>query len=111
MEFWQAELIESLEQASDIERQRTAWIGSNAPDVPDPVELICQIFDDTAVGDLLEKGAVFSEATDAALRRLRSLAAELDLNLAPDALLSSAGWLEFAREARRTLVLLKEDLA
>lgn len=109
MEAWQAAFIESLEQASDIERQRRAWT-AHSHDVPDPTELMCQIFDDSAVGDFLEEGPVFSEAADASLRRLSSLADRVDLHLPPDALLASEVWIEFAREAGRALTLVRTAL-
>jgi hypothetical protein len=108
---WHAGFIQSLEEASDVDRQRRAWVDRRDPDFPVPAELVCQIFDDSGVDELLVEGVVFSEATDAMLRRLSSLAAELDLSAPPDALLSSEGWVGFAREAARVLALVREDLA
>lgn len=107
---WHAGLIESLEAASDLERQRSAWLGRGGPHVPDPVELVCQIFDDSAIDDVLAEGVVFSSSTDAMLRRLSALAAELDLTLPPEALLASEGWVGFTREAARALAAVRADL-
>ena len=78
---------------------------------PDPDELVCQIFDDSGIDVLLAEGQVFSETTDAALRRLSVLAEALDLHQTPTRLLSSEGWLEFAREAARVLALVRTALA
>ena len=108
---WIAGFIQSLEEASNIDRQRSAWVGRRDPNFPAPAELVCQLFDDSGVDDLLAEGVVFSEATDALLRRLSSLAADLDLNGPPEVLLSSEGWGGFAREAARVLALVREELA
>jgi len=111
VQVWHAGFIQSLEEASDIDGQRTAWVDRTNTRFPAPDELICQIFDDSGIDDLLAEGVVFSETTDAALRRLSTLAAGLDLDEEPGRLMSSEGWLEFAREAARVVALVREDLA
>lgn len=111
MEPWHAGFLESLEAAADLHGQRTAWVDRTNTQFPDPVELMCQLFDDSGVFDLLADGGVFCEATDAALRRLSVLADGLDVEADPGLLLSSAGWLEFAGAAARALELVSADLA
>lgn len=111
MKPWQAAFIESLEAASDIDRQRVAWVDRTGPFFPDPVELICQIFDDSAIEDLMAKGVVFSETTDAAIRRLDALVEGLILDQKPKQLLASEDWIEFAREAGRVCALVRGHLA
>ena len=108
---WHAGFVRSLEEVSDIEAQMAAWMDRANANFPDPAELICQIFDDSGVGDLLADGRVFSEATDAALRRLSVLAERLDLDQSPERLLSSEGWLEFVRETAGVLALVRVELA
>jgi hypothetical protein len=110
-QVWHAGFIQSLEEASDIGGQMAAWVDRTNTHFPAPAELICQIFDDSGIDDLLGEGVVFSETTDAALRRLSTLAAGLDLDEEPGRLVSSEGWLDFAREAARVLALVREDLA
>lgn len=110
-QVWRADFIQSLEEASDIGGQRAGWVDRTRTHFPTPAELVCQIFDDSGVDDLLADGIVFSETTDAALRRLSTLAAGLDLDDEPARLVSSEGWIEFAREAARVLALVREDLA
>ena len=110
-QVWHAGFLQSLEEASDIDGQRSAWVDRTNTRFPAPAELICQIFDDTGIDDLLAESVIFSEATDAALRRLSTLAAGLDLDEEPGRLVSSERWLEFAREAARVLALVREDLA
>jgi hypothetical protein len=110
-QVWHYGFVQSLEEASDIDAQRAAWANRTNNHFPEPAELICQIFDDTGIDDLLADGVVFSETTDAALRRLSALAARLDLDEAPERLMSSEGWLEFAHETARVLDLVRQDLA
>lgn len=108
---WHSGFVKSLEEASDIGAQRAAWVDRTSIHFPEPTELICQIFDDSGVDDLLAEGVVFSDTTDAALRRLSELAARLDLDQAPERLISSEGWIQFALETARVLALVREDLA
>ncbi|MEZ4376172.1 MAG: hypothetical protein R3B07_35530 [Polyangiaceae bacterium] len=107
---WHTGFIQSLEEASDIEAQKAAWVDRRSTHFPEPAELICQMFDDSGIDDLLAEGAVFSETTDAALRRLSKLAARLTLDESPERLALSDEWGEFARETARVLALVKEEL-
>jgi hypothetical protein len=86
------ELLRSLQDLADVERQRRDWLGDAAPTLPPPVELICAIFDDTALDDYLDAGPVFSAPTDALLRQLSALADAVDTDLPPEALLASEAW-------------------
>lgn len=108
---WHVDFIQSLQDASDIEGQRSAWIERTNMEFPAPGELICQIFDDSGIDDLLDESVVFSTATDAALRRLSKLAAGIRLDQEPERIVSSDGWVEFVRESARALALVREDLA
>ncbi len=110
IQAWHAGFLLSLEEASDIDAQRAAWVDRTSTHFPEPTELICQMFDDSGIDDLLAEGVVFSETTDAALRWLSALAARLDMDQSPERLMSSNGWLEFARETARVLALVREDL-
>ncbi len=110
-EPWHAGFVESLEQAADLDGQRTAWGERTNIQFPTLVELMCQLFDDSAITDLLAEGGVFSEATDDALRRLIVISEGLDLEDDPERLLSSAGWLAFVGAAARALELVRADLA
>lgn len=111
LEDWHSDFVESLEGASDIDLQRRAWVDLEDPNFPDPGELICQIFDDSGVDALLDRGVLFSETTDAMLRRLSSLATGIDTTGSPHALLASEEWRTFVRQAAQTLALVRRDLA
>lgn len=106
---WHDWLVESLEMACDHAAQRAGWVDATRF-FPPPVEVICGIFDDSAIMDLLARGPVFSELTDASLRSLDTLAEAVDVDLHPKVLLASAAWLAFTREAERALALLRDDL-
>ena len=108
---WHTGFVQSLEEASDIDAQKAAWVDRTSTHFPEPAELICQIFDDSGIDDLLAEGALFSETTDAALKQLSKLAARLDLDESPERLVLSDGWVEFARETAKVLALVKEELA
>ncbi len=110
MQEWQAFLIESLEYASDMNWQRLAWLEQTIPPYPIPIELICNIFLDTSLDDMLSEGVVFSEKVDSALMHLSILADGLNLQVEPESLLSSDEWVQFAREAERVLILVREHL-
>lgn len=107
MEAWHARFVQSLEEASDIDAQRAAWVDRVNIHFPAPAELICQLFDDSGIDDLLAEGVVFSETIDAALRRLSALAARLDLGAEPEQLVSSGVWLEFVHETARALAMVR----
>jgi hypothetical protein len=113
MKPWQVQLVESLEAAADIDWQRRTWIDRVPPDDPAPGELLCQIFDDSAIDELMAGGVVFSEATDAVLRELSELADDLDereLNEEPALLLSNKRWVSFTRKAAEALAMVRKDL-
>jgi hypothetical protein len=111
MQAWQAALIDSLEDLSDTERQKSAWLDLTGAFFPAPVELICQVFDDSAIDISLAKGRVFSDETDAILRWLMARVADFDVAVDPRVLLSSAAWTEIAHEAARAALLIRRDLA
>lgn len=112
LEPWHRPFVQCLEEAADLDRQRAAWVERTNAHFPPPTELVSQVFDDTGVDDLLNKGGiVFSESTDAALRALSALVAGIKLDEDPERLLASDTWLGFVQEAARVLSLVRKDLA
>lgn len=53
-EAWLDGFTESLSDAADLDKQKEAWVEVKRVELPSPVELLCQIFDDSGVGDLLD---------------------------------------------------------
>jgi hypothetical protein len=107
---WHAGFLQSLAEMADIVMQRQAWIEKAQSRFPSPTELVCQVFDDSGVDDLLAKGLVFSEATDNVLRRLSGLVARVNLDVRPQELLSSKHWFEVTEEAALALDMVGADL-
>jgi hypothetical protein len=105
------DLLRSLQDLADVERQRRDWLGDPDPTLPPPVELICGIFDDTALDDYLEAGPVFSAPTDALLRQLSALADAVDTDLSPEELLASEAWAALTTLAACTAAAVGTELA
>jgi hypothetical protein len=76
-----------------------------------PTELVCQLFDDSGLDELLEGGIVFSTRADDTLRRMNVLASNLNLEQRPDDLLRDGRWLEFTRLAESALAAVETALA
>ena len=77
---WQALVLESLDELTDVEFQTEVWLRGSRPGVvSSPIEAVCGLFDDSGLGDLLEKGSVFAEPADSTLRRLDALIHTFDL--------------------------------
>jgi hypothetical protein len=72
---WQQNAVDCLREISDTELQKRAWLEKEAMEFPCPVELVCQLFDDTGLDDALEAGEVFfSPECDSLLRERRCVA-------------------------------------
>ena len=108
LEPWHESLIESLSWASDIDLQRREWTDNFALTVGTPTELVCQIFDDSGVGDLLELGFAFSDDIDGVLRRMSSLVPEIDLEQSPESLLMDLKWKNFCELSSVALAGIKK---
>ena len=71
---------------------------------PDPVELICQLFDDTGVLEELDAGQVFSLKCDAYLRKLHRMTSVVDVEQHPRCLFEDPIWKEIVATAKTALV-------
>ena len=72
-ETWVSPFLESLREMSDAFAQRRAWLDGDPSNFPTPVELVCQVFDDSGLDDALADGPVFSSEADDLLRQLSSV--------------------------------------
>ena len=104
-EAWQETVIQSLEELSDRSRQRTFWVDRARGDFPSPAEVLCELFDDTGLSEMLALGTVFSEEADASLRSLSEKADSITLDKAPDDLLEDSEWFELTQLASRARIL------
>ena len=101
--FARRQVLSSLRDLADEKLQEDRWIHGVARGPMSPTEAICQLFDDTASTDYLEKERqpVLSVRVAAMLRGLRALLERVDVDLPPRILLNHPSWRavqHFARE-------------
>ena len=100
---WQQQVVECLRELSDIDLQKRAWLEGMYELCPDPVELLCQIFDDTGVLAELDARQAFSPKCDALLRKLHRMTNEVDVERPPECLLEDPKWKEVTSMAKIAL--------
>ena len=101
-EPWHDSLLESLEVLADIPLQVRIWVeGDTTVFVESPTELVCQVFDDSAILELMTSGIVFSDGVDSVLREMDSLAARINLRQSPRVLLDDPDWRKLSGLARQ----------
>ena len=103
------EVMECLGQLADPNFQERVWVRGEGPEVSSYVEVVCQLFDDTGLGDLLEGGsasAVMGLEVTAELLRLQQLIDAIPSGVDAQSLLRLPTWkkiVEVAGSARRLL--------
>lgn len=79
-------LKESLRDLADIEFQRRAWLSADGPEVSSFDELVCQVFDDTGLSDVIDEpgleGLVGKDVA-ASLRALDLAVSKIDATVPP----------------------------
>ena len=101
-----------LKELSDIEFQKRIWLRGEGPEVSSYVEVVCQLFDDTGIGDELsemEHGIVLSEDLDPVFRELRELFDSIDYRVGVANILNHPKWPKVAELASRALKLLESS--
>jgi hypothetical protein len=71
-------LIDGLRDLADRSFQERVWVRDAGPEVSSFTELVCQIFDDTGLEDLLESGGAGHELGAEAARELGTLSELID---------------------------------
>jgi hypothetical protein len=94
---------DSLRELSDADLQRQAWARGVEGILSDPEELVCQLFDDSGLGDLLEKGVACSPHVDGLFRELDGMLATVDLAQGGRDLTESEAWGAIRAMAMRIL--------
>ncbi len=83
-------IIDALRYLADADYQRRAWLASSGPIVSSFSEDVCQLFDDTGLGDALDRGeTVFNDTIDDKLRVFNELVRKVDYSRPPAELLES----------------------
>jgi hypothetical protein len=103
------EVLECLRQLADPEFQARVWVRGEGPEVSSYVEVACQLFDDTGLGDLLEHGtadAVIGSEAVGELLRLWQLVDSIPSGVDAASLARLPAWKEIVRVAGRAHSLL-----
>ena len=96
---WRSGVVEVLGDIADVDAQRSFWVDGVGRPVPDPTELVCQLFDDTALSIELASGRVFSEECDELLRKLGRLCDAAPLSGKPADIVATPEWREIVSVA------------
>lgn len=105
---WASRFLQPLREMSDVSAQQRACIDGDLPSFPDPVELVCQVFDDSGVDDALAAGTVFSPEADDLLRQLNEAVEAADVSGQADRWINERPWTLVADLARRALLAISK---
>jgi hypothetical protein len=100
-------VVDGLRELSDIDLQRRSWVEGLGGRLPSPVELVCQLFDDSGLGDLLDIGRVFSVESDGALKELGRRVSLVNMDQPLDDLLEDPDWHRVVKKAKEALLNLE----
>jgi hypothetical protein len=71
-------VVDALRELSDESLQRRRWLSSGEGEVSSFTEAVCQLFDDSGLGDELDKGReVFGHSIDDSLRQFDMMLSRL----------------------------------
>lgn len=77
--IYKENVIEALAELADEAVQRRRWVTSGGTEVSSFTEAMCQLFDDSGLGDALGKGTpVFSKEIDRKLKDLEKMMGKID---------------------------------
>jgi hypothetical protein len=94
---WRNGFLLSLQQLGCLEGQKEKWLKLKDDWFPCPAELLCQVFDDSGIDEMLKRGIIFSEKIDRELNKLSELANSVNTDHPVETLLSDKHWLELVQ--------------
>ena len=101
-------VVECLREFADEEMQKVLWRSTGAPEVSSFIECSCRLWDDSGLGDAMDRpGVIYSQDIDDKLRRLKAVLRKVDQDQSVDDLLQDPN----LRKARRMAAALVADLA
>jgi hypothetical protein len=109
IEPWQRMVLDCLEALASHEQQEIGWLAAKAS-LPDAIELLSMLFEDSALEYLLERGPVFSAETDELLRMVDAAVDQVDLQQSPARLLQDEDWFKVQKAAEKALQGVRRDL-
>jgi hypothetical protein len=107
------QVIECLDELADLEFQQRVWVRGEGPEVSSYVEVTCQLFDDTGLGDLLDAGSapqILGLAATEELLRLSQLVDAVPSGIDDESLLRLPTWWEIVQTARKARGLLASSM-
>jgi hypothetical protein len=107
-EYWKQAVIEGLDELSNQEFQEWVWLRHEGSEISSPGESVCELFDDTGLGDLMEIGGVFSDKADQLLEDLQRSLKRINLYQPIEKLLSSREWIDIRELALQALQEVKK---
>ena len=102
-----ATLRSCLRELADPDFQQRVWVRGEGTEESGPSEVVSQLFDDTGLGDLLErsKRPVVSKEADPVLRELGSRIEKVDLRTDVRELLDQQQWRRIRALAAKAAIL------
>lgn len=104
-------VLECLRHLADLDFQWRVWVRGEGPELSSFTELVCQLFDDTTLGDELESGAArdtFGEAAHAKLVHLHDLIHQMPAGRDAASLLRHRRWQDVVEVAAEAAALVEE---
>ena len=105
-------LVDGLECLSNMDLQERSWMHHEDVVVPSFPEVICQIFDDTGLQDLIDEKSLrahFSHDVCADIYLLDSALSRVKGSLSPEELIESAEMDDLRSSAKKLLLTLHEQ--
>jgi hypothetical protein len=106
---WHDAVLSGLRLVSDLDLQRSAWLQGQGA-CPDATELVCGLFDDSGLDELLEDGEVFWPELDHHLRVMSEFAERISTDRAPQEVLDDPLWSTLSTLSSKALVALEQRL-
>jgi hypothetical protein len=104
MTFLNRDLIrECLRELSDKNYQERVWTASSGPEISSLTEAVCQLFNDSALDLIIDKGPVFGDPVDAMLKKLRLLLKDVPDNRPPLEVINDPGMITIRELSRQIL--------
>ena len=100
---------DALRELADADAQARLWRADSGPEISSLDECACRLFDDSGLGDALDKGEVYGPDLDTGLRELRRALSKIDRNQPVSQLLAAPGVAQVRRSAQALLLLFNED--
>jgi hypothetical protein len=100
---------DALRELADEGEQARLWLADAGPEIGSLDECICRLFDDSGLGDALDRGRVYTPEIDAGLRDLRQALSKIDRKCPVAMVLADPGLARARESAQMLLPLFNED--